>query len=301
MVAWMMTLLVGAALAAPASSQKSFNIEEGGQTWDFSYDWKDAMGQRQEVAFSLPASEVAADRDEVTWLQRQVMNTEVAKTVRQWGKKQKGVKFKVKVDNGGVTTEVSGTDKGVMQKALNESEVVRDDAIEAWLAEHDFTRIGNDVSFDHAGLAADYAEVLAPVAKALRHGTSSDREFVNKTLSFVQSIPYEARKKKGGDPGYRRPLALLSRNRGDCDSKAVLFLAMVRAELPAVPLSVIYVPEHALTGVGLPSERGDQTFKVDGTRFLYAEPVGPALHVLGEPDEANKKAGKKGVVRVVPG
>jgi hypothetical protein len=123
---------------------------------------------------------------------------------------------------------------------------------------------------------------------------------VEKALSFVQSIPYEARKKKGGDPGYRRPLALLSRNRGDCDSKSVLFLAVVRAGLPDVALSVIYVPEHALTGVAMPAESGDRSFKADGIEFLYAEPVGPALHGLGEPADANKKAGKKGEVRIVP-
>jgi len=298
---WLMTLLLGTALAAPASSQKKFEVEKGEQTWDFSYRWQDAAGEKQKIAFALPSSAIEADRDEVTWLQRKVMNTAVAKEVRSWGKTVKGVKVKVKIENGGVRTEVSG-ERSKAKAALKESETVRDAAADAWLAENHFTRLSKgDVSFDHAGLAAHYAADLAPVATALRTGTSNDREFVNRALSFVQSIPYEARKKKGGDPGYRRPLALLSRNRGDCDSKSVLFLAVVRAELPDVPLAVIYVPEHALTGVGLEAQSGDRIFKTDGIKFLYAEPVGPALHPIGEPADANKKAGKKGEVRIVPG
>ena len=116
----------------------------------------------------------------------------------------------------------------------------------------------------------------------------------------MQTIPYEARKRKGGDPGYRRPLALLSRNRGDCDSKSVLFLALVHGRLPDLPLAVVYVPEHALVGIGLDGERGDRTFRDDGVRYIYAEPVGPALHPLGETAPEDRKAAKKGVVRAVP-
>jgi len=298
-VVWMMTLMVGAALAAPGSSQKAFDVEKGEQTWDFSYKWRDAGGNKQDVDFSLPAAPILADREEITWLPRKVMNTEVAKAVRTWGKKQKGVKIKVKVENGGVRTMVSG-DRSKAKAAIKESEIVRDAAVDSWLSNNGFMWLGKNISYDHAGLAAEYADDLAPVAKALRDGTSSDREFVNRALSFVQSIPYEARKRKGGDPGYRRPLALISRNRGDCDSKSVLFLAVVRAELSEVPLAVVYVPEHALTGVSMAAESGDKTFKAEGVEFLYAEPVGPALHVLGEPADANKKAGKKGDVRIVP-
>jgi hypothetical protein len=298
MFSWM-TLLVGAALAAPATSQKNFEVVKGEQSWAFSYRWKDAAGDKLNVKFSLPTDAVEADRDEVTWLQRKEMNTAVAQDVRKWGKSQKGVKVKVNVENGGVRTQVSG-DRSKAKAALKASEGVRDAAVDAWLSDNGFTRLGKNISFDHAGLAASYADELAPVAAALRADAPDDRVFVERALSFVQSIPYEARKKKGGDPGYRRPLALLSRNRGDCDSKSVLFLAMVRAELPEVPLSVIYVPEHALTGVGLEAASTDRTFKADGVTFVYAEPVGPALHPLGEPADANKKAGKKGEVRIVP-
>jgi hypothetical protein len=94
--------------SSPASSQKAFEIEEGASSWDFSYRWKDADNKAKKVAFSLPSGSIQADWDEVTWLQRKVMNTAVAKEIRAWGKKLKGVSVKVKVEKGGVTTSVSG-------------------------------------------------------------------------------------------------------------------------------------------------------------------------------------------------
>jgi hypothetical protein len=46
----------------------------------------------------------------------------------------------------------------------------------------------------------------------------------------------------------------------------------------------------------LDKEKGDKLFKTDGVKFIYAEPVGPALHGLGQPDPSNKKSAKKGEV-----
>ncbi len=249
-----------------------------------------------EVAFDLPAAALAADREEETWLVRKELNAHVEKAVRQWGKTLKGVKVQVVGDGGALDLRVSGT--GDVRGALREASGVVESATDEWLGAHRFTRLDDgSVSFDHATLVTDYDDDLRPVAEALRAGTTGDREFVERALSFVQSIPYEARKRKGGDPGYRRPLALLSRNRGDCDSKSVLFLAIVHAELPAVPLSVVYVPGHALVGVGLPKESGDRSFSSEGIKYLYAEPVGPAQLPLGEVGKGHTRGRE---VRAVP-
>ena len=296
-MAWIFFLLFSVAIAGPKSAQTTFERSQTAAAVQFDYAWKDASGKKRKLTFALPKDGVDADREEVTWMQRKLLYEHVAKEVRAFAKKQKkkGVTMKVKVDKG-VQISASGPPKEA-RAALNAAEILRDEATEGWLVDHDFMRMKNgDVSFDHASLAASYAKDLRPVAKALRKGTKTDREFIERALSFVQSIPYEKRKMKGGDPGYRRPLALLFRNRGDCDSKAVLFLGIVHAELPKLPLAMVYVPGHALTGVGLDKDKGDKMFKADGVKFIYAEPVGPALHGLGTPDPANKKSGKKGEV-----
>ncbi len=296
-------LLLGALpLAAFAGEQKSFDVQEKGNNWAFDVRWKDHAGTTQEVAFKVPRDAVDADRSERTWFPRREFNEAVAKEVRVYGNSLKGkVEVTAKVENGGVVIGVSGP-RDKAQAVMDKAEQVRDEAIQSWIASHDFFfRESGEISFDHAALVRTYTDDLAPVAAALQEGTSGPRDYVEKVLSFVQAIPYEEAKKNGGDPGYRRPLALLYRNRGDCDSKAVLFLALVEAVYPELDEAVVYIPGHALTGVGLPAQGDDETFEAGGKTFLYAEPVGPAPYPLGEPAKENKKAAKKGEVRVVPG
>lgn len=293
----MLALLVAAALAGP-ETQTRFDLVRAESAWTFSYAWRDADQARDHVEFRLPARALEADAEEQTWFPRRAMYEAVAQEVRRYGRSLHGVRLAVQIDHGAIDIRASGAGdvKGALDRALS----VRDEATDAWLADHGFTRTEDGaVTFDHARFVVEYADDLAPVARALRAGTDTDRAFVERALSFVQSIPYEARKRKGGDPGYRRPLALLSRNRGDCDSKTVLFLAIVHAELPKLPLAVIYVPGHALAGVGLEREKGDKSFVEDGVRYLYAEPVGPAQNPVGVPRREDRRAGKKGEVHRV--
>jgi len=301
MVRWLWAGLLWPSLALGAGTQKGFDVQEGANTWDFDMRWKDHGGTVREVAFSVPRDSVDADRTERTWFPRREFNEYVVKAVRAYGRSLKGrVEVSAKIQDGGVAIGVSGpADKA--KSIMARAEKVRDDAIAQWIADNDyFVRESGALSFDHAALVQVYADDLAPVAEALKEGTQGERDYIEKVLSFVQSIPYEAQKKNGGDPGYRRPLALLYRNRGDCDSKAVLFLGLVEAAYPELDEAVVYVPGHALTGVATKPREGDRTFEAGGKTFVYAEPVGPAEHPLGTPDPKNKNAGKKGEVRVVP-
>jgi hypothetical protein len=286
------------AFAGP-SAQSAFDVERENDVWAFDVRWRGARGGEQAVDFVLPAAAVDADREELTWFPRKEYNDFVVREVRSWAKTVKGVEVTAEAKDGGVSIGARGPAKRA-KAVLAKAAKVRDDASRSWLASHDFfTMTDGDVSFDHAKLVNTYAGDLEPVAQALQVGAEEPRAFAEKALSFVQAIPYEARKRNGKDPGYRRPLALLARNRGDCDSKAVLYLGLLRAEHPGVPLAVVYVPGHALVGVGVPAQPGDQTFEVAGKTFVMAEPVGPALMPLGETAKANRKAARRGQVRVV--
>ena len=292
-------LALPTAHAGPRS--QTLQVTEGPKVWTFAYTWRDGAGSKESTQFKLSAGPLQADLTEPTWLPRRELNTHMAKAVRAWAKTlPKHTKVKAEVGGGGLNLQVTGPRKSA-KSALKEADQVADDAADVWLAANDFTTLkGGDVSFDHAKLADLYADDLAPIAAAFKAETRSQRAFIDRTLSFVQAIPYEARKKKGGDPGYRRPLALLKRNRGDCDSKAVLFLGILKAAYPNLDLAVVYVPGHALVGVGVEPEKGDRSFRSDGERYVYAEPVGPALHPLGEPAKENRRAACKGEVRPVP-
>ena len=296
----MLILIVLPALGAAKGTQKTFELEKEETTWSFSYVWVDGSGAKQRAAFALPADELTDDREERTWLPRKALNDHMVSSIRTWAKGRRGpAKIKASAKGDTVLIGASGPRKQA-KTALRAAENVRDQALAEWLADHRFTELKGGLSFDHALLVNDYTEPIRPVAEALQREGDDARTFAQRALSFVASIPYEARKRKGGDPGYRRPLALLTRNRGDCDSKAVLYLALIRAAYPEVPTAVVYVPNHALTAVGLPVQPGDRGFTYDNTDFIYAEPVGPALYSVGEPAKENRRAAKRGEVRVVP-
>lgn len=293
---------VSIGLAAPGhgahAAQTSFDKARAGNTVKFDVAWSTDDGKADHISFRLPAAAVDADRDELTYLPRDEMYTYAAEAVRAYGRTLPDVRVTATVRDNGLRIDVSGT--GDVHAALAGAERARDDATDRWLADHGFSHFGrNTLGFDHAALAARYAPALRPVAEALRDGATSDRALAERALAFVQSIPYEKRTLKGTDPGYRRPIALLARNRGDCDSKAVLYLAILRAALPDVPLAVVYVPNHALTGVGIPPAPSDAVFKRDGARFVYAEPVGPSMLPFGAKVPRGHRVGK-GEARTVP-
>ncbi|MEQ1502931.1 MAG: hypothetical protein ABMB14_11910 [Myxococcota bacterium] len=290
---WCIGWLLGAGSAALAadgasdgSTQTAFSKRRTGSDVEFDVGWTDAVATPRAIAFALPTAAVADDKDEPAILPRREMLGYAVEQIEAYGRsvgRSRRVHLTATIVRGGIELEARGTaSRARIRATIAEAEAVRDAAIETWLDEHAFVRLDDgQLSFDHARLAAEYADTVTPIARALRAEALDDRAFVELALSFVQAIPYEATTRLGGDPGYRRPLAVLARNRGDCDSKTVLFLALVRAELPAAPLAVVYVPGHALAGVGLDRAAGDERFREDGVRYLYAEPVGPLLLPLG--------------------
>jgi len=292
-------LLVAVALGAPGKKQR-LEVVRGEETWDFSGAWTDADGERHKVRFSLPTSDTTADRAQITWFPRRRFNEAVLADVRAWGREQRGVKVTARIKGGGVVIGASGP-RDRVKEALREGAEVRDQAVADWIAQSDFFFTDRGLlSYDHARLVNDYTDRLRPLADALAEGTEDDRDYLDKALSFVQAIPYEARRRQGRDPGYRRPLALLSRNRGDCDSKTVLFLALVNARMPDLPLSVVYIPGHAMAGLGLEADRDDDTFKAHGERWVIAEPVGPRVVPVGVASKEHRRKAKRGEVHVVP-
>ena len=164
---------------------------------------------------------------------------------------------------------------------MRDTQAAADEALDAWMADNGWTRHKRKLLPDHAGLVEDYSDDVRPVAEALSQGLdltddADRRAFADRTLSMVQGIPYEKRK-GGGDKGYRRPLAVLAKKRGDCDSKTVLYLAILRAAMPRLDAAVVYIPRHTFGAVGLPAESGEVCVRVDGEKLVMVEPVGPAL------------------------
>lgn len=291
-------LLTAPVALAENARQIAHSAEEGPEEVAVEMAWKTAAGT-DKVAFTVSAAELAVDKSIKRKLQLEDLYTALAKAARQSAKSRKKVQLTAKVTPGGVQLGAAGPPKAA-KAAMADAQTAMTEARVAWMAENRIYEPKPGVlSYDHALIVAERAATLTSLAAALREGTSSDREFIARALAFSQAIPYQAGK-KGRDTGFQHPLALVVRNKGDCDGKAALFLAIVHAELPQLPLAMVYVPGHALVGVGLPPKSGDQSFKDGGVEYIFAEPVGPGAVPLGQPAPANKRTARAGRVRAVP-
>lgn len=268
--------LAPAAEAAPAARQGRFEVDKGKTSWTLHYTFSDETNTPRKLSVELPASAVAKDNDtKLQFPKSAAVKAQVA-AVRRYAKRNKGPQIEAKAQDGGVSIRVSGRNAGKMQDALDGAKEAAERALGVYLARHRYTRLrGGGIVPDHARLADQYADDVEPVAAALAAGDPDARTYVARALAFTQTIPYEAGK-NGADRGYRRPLSVLARNKGDCDSKSTLFLALVRSRHPELAATVVYIPNHAFAGVALEPAPGERSFQRDGVRYVAMEPVGPA-------------------------
>lgn len=275
--------------AAPRARQTAFEADKQSARWSFQYKYTDEAGKIDAVAFELPTASVVRDNGiPLQFPKRDAVKAELA-AVESYAASLKGPKITARASgSGGLRIDVSGRDADRMREALNQAQAAAKSALDTYLSRHRYTELrGGDIAPDHARLAAEYADDVRPVAAALAVGAPDARTFVARALAFVQAIPYESGK-AGADKGYRRPLSVLARNKGDCDSKSTLFLALVRSAHPELGAVVVYVPNHAFAAVALDPVGGDRSFARNGVRYVGVEPVGPARIPVG------KVSGKSG-------
>ncbi len=290
----MLTLLL--ALTA-AAEQRGFEATEGRREWTFDVKWTDEEGERQRAQFALPAAAVQADIDTPLRFQRSDAAKHAARAVRQYGNTLPNVKVKAKVSGkGALSISVKAPRRSRAKEVLARAGEIRDEAMDAWLVEHGYTRMGDAIVADHPRHVAEYADDVAPLVAALGGPTEDPRQFAATALGYVQSIPYQSRAKVSN--AYRRPLLVVARNKGDCDSKSTLFLALMRSAYPDLPLAIAYIPGHAFTGLGIEPQRGDLTFRDDGQTWVVAEPVGPAMFAVGETKGKSRRRARWGMVDV---
>jgi hypothetical protein len=300
------TLMLVAALTgapalagAPNARQMSHSADEGIRKTTLQFTWKGGGGGKDGLKARVLTSEIDSDKAIKREIQLIDLHKAMARAARKSAKAHPSVTLKATPSKSRVELQATGP-RSSMKAAMRDAQDAMERRQAQWMTENQVFEIEpGGLSYDHARIAAARADAVAPVAAALREGTGSKRAFISRALRFSQSIPYQ-KGRRGQDTGFQRPLALLARNKGDCDGKSALFLALLKAELPNTPLAMVYVPGHALVGVGIKPERGDQTFRYKGETYVMAEPVGPAAFPLGTTARENRRAAKQGKVRVVP-
>lgn len=189
---------------------------------------------------------------------------------------------------------LKGVDRAAVERdvkhMMSELQALQDKAVEDGSYSVNRGRDGVGViSFNYAAVAKRAVNPMAPAARAIKSApmaisqtTNTLRIQLSRAIAFMQAIPYQRLgKQRSTGMGFLPPLAVISENRGDCDSKSVAFAAMVHTIAPDTPVAIILVPGHALVGLGIPVQKGDATLMSGGLTYVLAEPVGPAPARIG--------------------
>lgn len=125
----------------------------------------------------------------------------------------------------------------------------------------------------YATLVARDRPLLQPLAAKLRQ--RADQSHLTTTqaaelvLRFVQSLRYEAYTDASEPFGIRPPALVAMQRGGDCDSKALLGLVLLReVGIDAVLISSVS-HQHAMLGIAVPSP--GKSFAFRGRKYAYAE------------------------------
>jgi hypothetical protein len=280
-------LIVALMISAPASAQQlKYDIDKGGGQWAFTAVWKGADGQRQRAQFSLPADVIKQDLAEPLYWDPAKIAKVAARDINDhdFGR---GADCDAEIRNGTLWTSCTGKTQEKRQAASDQSQALIDARKAKWLDRHGF-KVYDDgmISIDWAQHVLDYSDDLAPVVAGLGGPTPDRRVFAEKALGLVQTIPYEERGKKPDK--YRRPLSILGRNRGDCDSKTVLFLALMHQAYPDLGMGVVVIKNHAYGALALDAQAGDTLVRVNDDSWVAVEPVGGPFAV----GDIGRKSGK---------
>jgi hypothetical protein len=288
-------VMAGVAAAAPAAAQQQtfFHKQEIEGAVRFDYRWRD-MGGEHGLQFSLPQDDVARgaaefkafDNAEAQARAYRAVEAEALQLSVKLGEPQH--KIEVAPSANGYDIRGRGLDARQMEEVAGDLRVVRDQALDNYLTSAFYSKVDDThIMPDHRRIARRYAVALAPFAAAVRAQTSAmdQRAVVNYLLHFFQTIPYDELKDRytSNGAGFETPYGLLLNDKGDCDTKSVALAATLRALYPGLKLTMVYVPDHAFVGIGLPQGGKDYALRLgsDGV-FVLADPTGPRLTDLGQ-------------------
>ena len=138
---------------------------------------------------------------------------------------------------------------------------------------------GNTLLPDYSKMISFYSNYTRPIYELLRRTVpgGSRYERIQTLMKFVQDIPYGIPPENDGNrviSGIIPPPQLFTEGWGDCDSKAVLFSAIM-AHDPGYEVIYLFVPKHMFSAVrGVPRPY-QQFVTYRGKKYIIAETVGP--------------------------
>jgi hypothetical protein len=308
-------------LPFPVAAQQ-FATRQSGNWQQFGYRYQDARGNPYTLSFSLNADDISRGSTEfAAWNDAEARQT-AFNAVAAKAQALSGQRFSVGVSprEKGFEVRISGYGPAVNQQA--------GDAVSAQLNDTYYQALGvyarqrfyltrkesnaTVIQPDHARLAGRYTAAMAPVAQAIMNQLAgqgvnvaqNQRAFINAALLWLQNIPYDDLQDRytSNGAGFQTPYGLLLANKGDCDTKATALAALLRAAYPGLPMAMVYIPEHAFLGIGIPRTNRDFGLQTASGTYVLADPTGPGLAPLGDIDDytRNQLAARNTTILPIP-
>lgn len=206
---------------------------------------------------------------------------------------QAGVRLQFSPANLPLRIEVNGSDSRKVADLQQRLATEQQRLINEYLAKHQY-RFQDDsrqktwVVQDHPAHFRQAQQDLAPVAQAFvgLYGNQNIRQVAAGLTSWVEQIPYQNLEDRRSSPGvgYSAPVEVIFQNQGDCDSKAVLWAAIMRQIFPRLPLALIYFDDHAMVGARIPPIRDEVAIPHQSFNLLLIDATGPAQAKIGYPN-----------------
>lgn len=204
----------------------------------------------------------------------------------------------IKKNHTGLSFNVSSRHPEQAQLILDRLKAAHNKAQEDYWSDNFFVKYtsatgAESIRHDHAKYTSLSSASLTPIVEAIKKLQSNRndiREFIQISLGWIQSIPYnrlEDRLSSNG-AGFVSPRDLLIQNQGDCDSKSTLMAALLKAYNKNIDVQMVYLPEHALLAVNMRAGVDEMTLQYKGEEYVLLEPTGPAQLSIGKVADTTK-------------
>ncbi|MBC3766247.1 hypothetical protein [Neptunicella marina] len=298
-------IALGFILISPAANaeQLSFTRKQESSTINFYYQWQDQYRKQHElqVSFDKPTFLSAFRTFKLYKPDVAAKHTLMAmrKEAAQVDPKQATIRVRKRNDE--ISVQVRSQDKNQIDKWLARFKTLQQQSFEQYLNDNYYIEFTNTlrqqgVKPNHVKFARDSVALLQPLVKAfqqlIEQNKLNQRSGIELVASWVQSIPYDTLENRltSNGAGFAPPNRLMLDNKGDCDSKTVLAAALLHGLYPDMPMTYIFLPNHALMAVSIPHKRKEQFITYQGNDYFYLEPVGPAPTKLHELSPLSQRA-----------
>lgn len=275
------------------AEQISFSKHPQDGQYIFNYQWLDHDNKPQSMNFALTKAALFDRFRMLRAYQSEFAQKTIIRAIRKQLREQplEGAQAFFLQQDGKMIVQVKGLEDENVALAYQKVKEIEQEATTQYFTKNFYQLFTTHdqqtgIKINHASIANDSVadfKVLKPII--LETVAIEDiRKVTNYVLSFVQSIPYstlESRITSSG-AGFNPPAKLLWENQGDCDSKMTLTATILRALMPRIDMTMIYIDQHAFIGIAIPAKAGEMTIAHQGVSYLLGEPTGPALYRLGE-------------------